>query len=160
MKTQKAIITLSVLLALSVCGNAFLGGLVMSRMRPPPALEAMSPGVGMPMGPEAARLRGGLRQFLHDIPADVRQPIIEAFRNDHDEMAARIKAIGSARADTISAMTTEPLDVDKLREALAAQRAVQSSTQEHVHEILVNVIEKLTPEQRQSLGQFAQKLFK
>lgn len=165
MNARKAIITLSVLLGLSVCGNAFLGGFVLSRgpLTAPPQFERMGgphdEGRRGPGDSPMMRLRG-VRDFLTQMPPDVRQLMGDAFKGDRENMMQGMKDIADARAATIEALKAEPFDVEKLRAALVAQRSTQSATQEHVHEMLVGVIEKLTPEQRQQLAGSAQRLFK
>lgn len=159
MNAKEAIITLSVLLGLSVCGNAFLGGLVLAHnpmLGPPPFMAG---------GPDAERSGGGerfrgLRDFARDLPPDVRQPIMDAFRNDRDSMMQNMQSMGDARRTVIEALKAEPFDVDKLRSALEAQRTLQSGVQQHVHEMLIGVIGKLTPEQRTQLADSAGRLFK
>lgn len=173
MNAKEAIITLSVLLGLSVCGNAFLGGLVLAHnpmLGPPPF---MAGGPQDDSGPDS--MRGGpgrdehngfggrlraMRDFARDLPPDVRQPIMDAFRNDRDSMIQNVKSMGDARRTVIEALKAEPFDVDKLRSALETQRTLQSGVQQHVHEMLIGVIGKLTPEQRTQLADSAGRLFK
>lgn len=171
MNAKKAIITLSVLLGLSVCGNAFLGGLALSHGPfGPPHMMRGGPDFAGPdrdgppgargAGPENARFRGGLRDFVRDMPPDVRQPILEAFKGHREEMGDRIKLIGDARKSAMDVLQAEQFDADKLREALAAQRAAQLEMQTSVHERLIGVIATLTPEQRRELAGSTQRLFK
>ena len=159
MSPKKAIITLSVLLGLSVCANAFLGGMVLSQgpFRGPPPMFA-----GDFSGESGSRghMREGARQFTRSLPPEVRQPVMEAFRNDHDQREELISNIASARRAAMDILKAEPFDVVKLREALAVQRQAQGVTQAHVHELLVGVIEKLTPEQRQQLARASERIFK
>lgn len=160
MNARKAIVTLSVLLGLSVCGNAFLGGMALSRapfMEPP---RHMMRGDGPEGRPEGGRMRDGLREFGRDLPPEVRQPIMDAFQQDREQRTEYMRQIGEARRASLDALRAEPFDAAKLREALVAQRSAQATIQEHVHELLVGVIEKLTPEQRQQLANSAQRLFK
>lgn len=159
---KKIIITLSVLLGLSVCGNAFLGGLVLAKgplMMGPPPHEMTGGEHRGPGGPEGSRLRG-LREFGRSLPPDVREPIMEAFKADREEMGQHIRAIMESRRTSMEALKAEPFDATALREALKAQRAAQQATQEHVHEQLVGVIETLTSEQRAQLAGSAARLFK
>ncbi len=164
MNAKKAIITLSVLLGLSVCTNAFLGGLVLSHgpFGPPAMMRGHGPDREGPRGGdvETARFRGGLRDFVRDMPADVRDPIMEAFKNDREAMGQRIRAIGEARKASMEALKAEPFDTAKLTEALVVQRAAQLAMQEAVHAKLLTVIETLNVEQREQLARSAQRLFK
>ena len=178
MNAKKAIITLSVLLGISVCANAFLGGMVIAHSPfggpfsgPPPHMREGGPDGPRGMhaegpdsrGPERSgegRLRGGLRQFARDLPPDVRQPIMQAMLADREQVSERIQKMGENRKAITEALTAEPFDAAKLRDSLATQRSLQSEIQTHIHETLLGVIEKLTPEQREQLAKSVQRLFK
>lgn len=187
MNAKKAIISLSVLLGLSVCANAFLGGMVIANGPfggpfggPPPHMMRGGPdgfdgppelrGEG-PEGGERAerggpgregegRFRGGLRQFARELPDGVREPIMQAMLADREQMGERIQKINENRKAVIAALTAEPFDAEKLSSVLSTQRSMQAEIQFHVHETLLGVISKLTPEQRQQLGTAVPRLFK
>lgn len=149
---QKAVVTLSVLLAVSLCGNAFLAGVVLSRPKGPPPMNEMSMG-GRP---------GGInpREFVRELPPEVREQVMAAFHNGSGEILQGMRGVMQSRRATIDALKAEPYDEAALLSALEAQRQAQLAVQANVHTKLVSVISQLEPEQRAKLTQSARKLFK
>ncbi len=165
---QKALVTLATLLALSVCANAFLGGILIARP-PYPGTIPMERELGAHReGLRGESLRGegmragreGLRDMLRELPPDVREQIGQALRQNSRAMAQGMRSVMEARQATQEVLTASEFKADALRAALKAQRDEQLKVQERVHEQLVGVIETLTPEQRAQLGREARKLFR
>jgi len=75
-------------------------------------------------------------------------------------MMAQMQQVMQARKDVQAALQAEPYDAEKLRAALANQRALQSGMQAKVHEQMVDVVGTLSPEQRASLSENFRKLFR
>jgi|GEM_PF-993628 len=174
---KKTVIGLSAALALSLSANAFLGAELAARhMGPPPFMDRlMDHGPGAPPDgpPEGERpagpageaghegpMRGGIRAFLRGLPDDVRAPIAQSMKDHRDEMMAQMQQVMQARKDVQAALQAEPYDAEKLRAALANQRALQSGMQAKVHEQMVDVVGTLSPEQRASLSENFRKLFR
>jgi len=174
---KKTVIGLSAALALSLSANAFLGAELAARhMGPPPFMDRLmdhgpgAPPDGPPEGERPAGLageaghegpmRGGIRAFLRGLPEDVRAPIAQSMKDHRDEMMAQMQQVMQARKDVQAALQAEPYDAEKLRAALANQRALQSGMQAKVHEQMVDVVGTLSPEQRASLSENFRKLFR
>ena len=179
---KKTVIGLSAALALSLSANAFLGAELAARhMGPPPFMDRLMdhgpgappdgppegerPGGQRPEGPAGepgheGPMRGGIRAFLRGLPEDVRTPIAQSMKDHRDEMMAQMQQVMQARKDVQAALQAEPYDAEKLRAALANQRALQSGMQAKVHEQMVDVVGTLSPEQRASLSENFRKLFR
>jgi uncharacterized membrane protein len=156
---HKAITALAIALTLSLCLNAFMAGrLATLRMGPPPMAASEPPQRGGPGG--EAGMRGPLRDFLRDLPADLREPFGASLRDNREQMGDNMRAIMDARRNTLEVFRTEPFDAEQLKAALAAQRAAQMQMQATVHESMVGVVQTLTPEQRAQLERSVRKVFR
>lgn len=183
----RVVVGLTVALVVSLCLNAFMGGVLLTK-RPPPSVRppfeqslaqnrdgANNPGSlfrrgegwrarsGMGGRDDESRntpMRGALRDFAEVVPPDVRGPLMSSMRNQRDQIEAKMQGVMAARRASMAALAAEPFDVDALRSALSAQRAAQSDVQATVHEGLMDAIAQMTPEQRQKLSESAGRLFK
>jgi uncharacterized membrane protein len=149
---QKTVVTLSVLLAISLCGNAFLAGTVLSRPKGPPMMgEQMAGGRPGSLNP---------REWFRDLPPELRAQFAEAFQSGKGEVLQGMRSVMQARRTTVDALTAEPFDIAALQTALEAQRQAQLAVQTGVHNKLVSVIGELSPEERAQIAQSSRKLFK
>lgn len=147
----RVIVSLSVALVVSLCANAFMGGVLLSRSARHPPSEMMA---------GASEGRGALRDFASAMPPEMREPLLQGMRDQRQMIGDRMRHVQAARQASIMALKAEPFDSEALRSALADQRAAQSEVQAVVHEGILNSVARMTPEQRQQLSQNARRLFK
>lgn len=134
-------------LVVSLCANAFMGGLLVAQHAPPPASMGAMAGEGM-------------RNFSGHMPPDVRGMMADVMRDQRGAIGEKMAAMKQTRTAVVDALKAEPFEANKLREALTAQRSAQADVQSAVHESIVAAIEKMTPEQRAKVANNAGKLFR
>ncbi len=148
----RVMVGLIIALVVSLCANAFMGGVLLSR-------GAHHPPSGMMAG-TAPEGRGALRDFAAALPPDMRAPLMQGMRDQRQIISDRMRHVQEARQASMMALRAEPFDSEALRSALAAQRTAQSDVQAVVHEGILKSVAQMTPDQRQQLSQNGGRLFK
>ena len=127
---------LGIFLAISIGLNLLLAGLWLGR-----GLRGRGPH-GPPLGAHGAEVESARRH-----PA-----LRRAFDGKAPEFAARRQAAREARGQVAQSLEQQPFDRARVEAALSALRAENMRSQELLHNQVVSVAERGSPEQRRELG--------
>ena len=91
------------------------------------------------------------RQILQSEPEAIAEPVAAAMRAHRSEMRSAFKELRRARRDVVELLKEQPLDADKLRSSFTRVRAADEALKAVTHEILVEVLPGVEPDQRMRL---------
>ena len=128
------------LLVVSVAVNLALVGFLVGRM---------SSGFGPPIGME---MTIGIPRLLRELPDDRRQEILSASSFDRRQLRPALRAVRTAQQDIDKALVVEPFDPTDLEQALERFRETLDETQLQSHRSMIEVVSKLTAEERSLLA--------
>lgn len=129
--------TILVIVFLSLGANLFLAGFLVERWR----------SQGRFFGPPPTM------QMLADFPPDIRRAILRELWNDRAQFRDTFAEIGAKRRGLLDAMRATPLDENRLRTELRDIGALSSRLQERAQNATVDVLRRMTPEQRAAIGE-------
>lgn len=120
----------------SLCLNMLLAGLMVGgRWHDGP------PGRG-PFG-------GGL---MGNIPEDARGVVKDVFRSHKDDFDTHRKAVEQARLKVAELLKADTIDQVRLNQALGELLQQSQAMQQFGHQVLIDVAQKLTPDQRREMA--------
>ena len=128
------------LLVVSVAVNLALVGFLAGRM---------SSGFRPPIGMEMAI---GIPRLLRELPDDRRQEILSASSFDRRQLRPALRAVRTAQQDIDKALVVEPFDPTELEQAFERFRETLDQTQLQSHRSMIEVVSKLTAEERSLLA--------
>lgn len=102
-------------------------------------------------GPDYGRLSkddAGLISIIRDMPKELQRSLRDDLREQRDEIRSQHEGHRVMRNELITALSTEPIDIDNIKSILDRHRYFLDDTLEIGHEAIVKQIEIMTPEQR------------
>lgn len=124
---------LLLLLAVSLSGNLFVGGLLLGRA------------VFQQHAPAAGQM---IRAFVETLPEDARPVVRHHMRERAEDLLRQIEKIRVARAQVADVLGRSPLDKAALAAAFKEVRTQTAALQSLAQEILMDAISELPPEVR------------
>ena len=93
----------------------------------------------------------GLPRMLQVLPEDRRHALLQDNDMDRREIASRYRALQKVQLDIERIMETEPFEPDELAQALENFRRRFDENQEDGHRILIQLLEKMNPDERSAV---------
>lgn len=90
----------------------------------------------------------GLISIIRDMPKELQHSLRDDLREQRDEIRSKHEGHRAMRNELITALSTEPIDIDNIKSILDRHRYFLDDTLEIGHEAIVKQIEVMTPEQR------------
>ena len=90
----------------------------------------------------------GFPRMLQGLPEDRRRALLQDNDMDRREIASRYRALQKVQLDIERIMETEPFEPDELAQALENFRRRFDENQEDGHRILIQLLEKMNPDER------------
>lgn len=130
------------LLLASLVVNGLLGGYLIGRQAGPPHWRMP------PMAGEQATLT------LGTVPPPLREAMRSELRERRGDLRARFETLRTARGELRDAIGAEPFDPKRLDAAFATLRTAQSTLQVDLHAVAVDVVGKMSLEERKRLAEW------
>lgn len=130
------------LLLASLVINGLLGGYLIGRQAGPPHWRMP------PMAGEPATLTFGT------VPPPLREAMRAELRERRSEVRPRFETLRNARGELRDAIGAEPFDPKRLEAAFAALRNAQGTLQVELHAVAVEVVGKMSAEERRRLAEW------
>ena len=93
----------------------------------------------------------GLQRMLRGLPDDRRRGLLQDVDVSRREIASRYRALQKVQLDIERIMETEPFEPDELAQALENFRRRFDENQEDGHRILIQLLEKMNPDERSAV---------
>ena len=93
----------------------------------------------------------GLQRMLRGLPDDRRRALLQDVDVSRSEIASRYRALQKVQIDIERIMETEPFDAERLAQALENFRRRFDENQDDGHRILVQLLEKMNPDERSAV---------
>ena len=130
------------LLLASLVINGLLGGYLIGRQAGPPHWRMP------PTARESATLT------LGTVPPPLREAMRAELRERRGDVRPRFETLRAARGELRDAISAEPFDPKRLETAFATLRTAQSTLQVELHAVAVEVVGKMTAEERKRIAEW------
>lgn len=108
-------------------------------------------GFGAWGGPKGKIFAAAIEQLITELPAEKRKKAEDVLARLRSELQPRAQERRKARARAIKALTADPFNEENFRDALANVRAIRAGVDKARHELGVELVRKLSVEERQRL---------